>query len=148
VSLQPEVPVNDGWEDVVQHPPVHHGGWPTMSLPLPPPPPPKQHVQQISSIASHAHSSHASRRLKTTIPEPKTSKGKQIATKSESSHGSSQSVTSHAQHANDHSHAFSEVHPEASKEQKSAKASSHTNKAVHTVSSEKKQTASHRKYGF
>jgi hypothetical protein len=38
VSLQLEVPVNDDWEDIVQHASVDHGGWPTMSLPLLPPP--------------------------------------------------------------------------------------------------------------
>jgi hypothetical protein len=130
VSLQPKVPVNDGWEDIVQHAPVHHGGWPTVSLPLQPPPPPKQHVQQISSIKSHDHSSHGIRRLKEYILETKTSKGKKIATHSESSHWSSQSVTSHAQHANDHSHVFTEVNPEASNQQQSEKGSSHANKAV------------------
>jgi hypothetical protein len=38
VSLPPEIPANDGWNDVVNPPQKAHG-WPTVSLPLPPPPP-------------------------------------------------------------------------------------------------------------
>ena len=37
VSLQPEVPANNGWQEIVNHPVSHHRGWTTMSLPLPPP---------------------------------------------------------------------------------------------------------------
>ena len=38
VSLQPEVPENDRWKDIV-HPTVsQHRGWPNLSLPTPPPP--------------------------------------------------------------------------------------------------------------
>jgi hypothetical protein len=37
VSLQPEVPENDGWQEIV-HPTVsQHRGWPNLSLPPPPP---------------------------------------------------------------------------------------------------------------
>ena len=37
VSLQPEVPENDGWQDIV-HPTVfQHLGCPNLSLPAPPP---------------------------------------------------------------------------------------------------------------
>jgi len=38
VSMQPKVPENDGWQDIV-HPAVsHHRGWPNLSFPPPPPP--------------------------------------------------------------------------------------------------------------
>jgi hypothetical protein len=79
VSLQPEVPINDGWQDIVHQPVVHHHGWPTVSFPFPPPPPLNQHAQQIDHIASPVQSSHASKRLKTTIPEPLSSKGKKVS---------------------------------------------------------------------
>ena len=50
VSLQPEVPKNDGWHEIV-HPLVsHHHGWPNLSLPPPPP-----HVKLNVQI-SPAHS--------------------------------------------------------------------------------------------
>jgi hypothetical protein len=45
VSLQPEVPINDGWHDVVHQPAIHHDGWPIVSLSFPPPPPLNQHAQ-------------------------------------------------------------------------------------------------------
>jgi hypothetical protein len=57
VSLQPEVPENDGWKEIV-HPTVsHHRGWPNLSLP--PPPPPVNPNAQISPAHSPVQSSHA-----------------------------------------------------------------------------------------
>jgi hypothetical protein len=44
VSLQPEVPINDGWQGIFHSPIVHHDGWPTVLLSLPPPPPLNQHT--------------------------------------------------------------------------------------------------------
>jgi hypothetical protein len=44
VSLQLEVPVNEGWEDIFNQPLFHHHGWPTISLPFPPPPPHNHHA--------------------------------------------------------------------------------------------------------
>jgi hypothetical protein len=55
---------------------------------------------------------------------------------------------SHDQHINEHSQAFSEVHPDASNQQQYEKASSHANMVAHALRSEKKQVASHNKYGF
>jgi hypothetical protein len=147
VSLQPEVPINDGWQDIVHSPVVHHDGWPTVSFPFPPPPPLNQHAQQIDHVASPVQSSHASKRLKTTIHEPMSSKGKKVVTHSKSSNDSSQSVTSHAQQINEPSPTLSEVHPQASNQPLTEKAHS-TNKAGKETSSEKRQTASHSKYGF
>jgi hypothetical protein len=57
VSMQPEVPENDGWQEIV-HPTVsHHRGWPNLSLP--PPPPPVNPNAQISPAHSPVQSSHA-----------------------------------------------------------------------------------------
>jgi hypothetical protein len=110
VSLQPEVPINDGWKEVVQQPVVHHHGWPIVLLPLPPPPPLNQHAQ-VDHVISPVQSSHARKRLKTAIPELTTDKGKKVASPSKSSKDSSESVTSHA-HQNDvQSHVISEIHP-------------------------------------
>jgi len=50
VPLQPEVPINDGWKEIVHQPVVHCNGWPTISLPLPPPPPLNQHAQQVDHV--------------------------------------------------------------------------------------------------
>jgi hypothetical protein len=38
VSMQPEPPANDGWQDIVHQPTAHHHGFPIVSLSLPPPP--------------------------------------------------------------------------------------------------------------
>jgi hypothetical protein len=39
VSLPPEIPTNDGWNEII-NPPQHQAqGWPTVHCPLPPPPP-------------------------------------------------------------------------------------------------------------
>jgi hypothetical protein len=49
VSLQPEVPENDGWKKIF-HPTVsQHRGWPNLSLPTPPP------INKIAQV-SHTHS--------------------------------------------------------------------------------------------
>jgi len=52
VSLQLEVPVNDGWKYIVNQPVVHHHGWPIVLLPFPPPPPNNKHAQKIDHISS------------------------------------------------------------------------------------------------
>jgi hypothetical protein len=45
VSLKPNVPKNDGWQEIV-HPTVsQHCGWPNLSLPAPPP------VNQIVQVS-------------------------------------------------------------------------------------------------
>jgi hypothetical protein len=90
VSMQPEPPINDGWQEVVHHPTVHHHGWPTTSLPFPPPPPPLNQNAQIDHVVSLVQYSHASKRLKTAIPEPEMDKGKRVANPSKSSKDSSE----------------------------------------------------------
>jgi hypothetical protein len=147
VPLQPEVVINDGWKDIVHQPIFHQDGCPTICLPFLPLPPLNQHAQYISHIASPFQSSHTSKRFKTTIPELKSSKDKKVVTHSKSSNDSSHSVTSHARQTDEHSRAFSEVHPQASNQPHFEKANS-TNKAENATSSEKKQTTSHSKYGF
>jgi hypothetical protein len=124
VSLQPEVPINDGWQEVVHQPAVHHNGWPVVSLPLPPPPPLNQHAQQIDHVISPVQSSHAS-----------------------SSKESSNSVTSHAQQNDAQSPVFSEIQPQGSN-QPLVERDKSTDKVEKVASSEKRQTASHNKYGF
>ena len=37
VSLQPEVPENDGWQEIVYPVVSQHHGWTNLSLPAPPP---------------------------------------------------------------------------------------------------------------
>jgi hypothetical protein len=71
VSMQPELPTNDGWQEIVHQPTAHHHGWPTMSLPLLPPPLPKNPNPQAHHVVSPMQSSHADKRLKTDVPKPK-----------------------------------------------------------------------------
>jgi hypothetical protein len=89
VSLQPEVPKNYGWKEIVNQPVSHHHGWHTMSFPLPPPINPNV---QISCAISLVHSSHASKRLKTDIPQPVQDRGKEFASPSSPSDDSSKYV--------------------------------------------------------
>jgi hypothetical protein len=49
VYLQPEVPANDGWKEIVNQPISHHRGWPTMSVSLPPPVNPNVHISCVDS---------------------------------------------------------------------------------------------------
>jgi hypothetical protein len=65
VSLQPEVPTNDSWKEIVNHLVSQHHGWPTMSFPLPPPINPNV---QIACVVSPIQCSHASKRLKLMFP--------------------------------------------------------------------------------
>jgi hypothetical protein len=73
VSFHPEVPTNDGWQEIVNQLVSHHHGWPTISLPLQPPFNPNVHIVHV---VSPVQSSHASKRLKTDIPQPLQDKGK------------------------------------------------------------------------
>jgi hypothetical protein len=72
--MQPEVPANDGWQEIVHQPFSHHRGWPIVSLPLPPPINPNV---QISHVVSPVQSSHSNKRLKIDIPQPMQDKGKE-----------------------------------------------------------------------
>jgi len=74
--MQPEILVNDGWNEVVHDTQPHHHGWPTVCLPLPPPSP-RQPLHPVISMASHALSVQQPKKHKTLGQEPKPSKGKQ-----------------------------------------------------------------------
>jgi hypothetical protein len=113
VSLQPEVPENDGWQEIV-HPTVsQHRGWPNLSLPAPPP------NNQIVQDAPHSpvQSSHASKRFKTEAHHA-LDKGKSTATPSSPSNGSDKSVSSWMHLRDDCSHMISEIRPKVSMQPK------------------------------
>jgi hypothetical protein len=91
VSLQPEVPENDIWQEIV-HPTVsQHRGWPNLSLPTPPPPV-NQNVQ-IYPSHSPVQSSHASKRFKTEAHHMH-EKGKVVDAPSSPSSDSTKSISS------------------------------------------------------
>jgi hypothetical protein len=148
VSMHPEPPINDGWQEVVHQPIVHHHGWPTTSLSFPPPPPSLNQNAKIDHVVSPVQSSHASKRLKTAIPEPEMDKGKRVANPSKSSKDSSESVTSHVHHKDSCSHVISEVHPQGSNQLKAIAQDKSVEGSKEAGNSEKRQTASHSKYGF
>jgi hypothetical protein len=51
VSMQPEVPENYGWKEIVHLIVSHHRGWPNLSLPPPPPPiNPNAHIAYAHSL--------------------------------------------------------------------------------------------------
>jgi hypothetical protein len=89
VSLQPEVPANDGWQKNFHQSVSHHRGWPTMSFPLPPPINPNV---QIVHVVSSVQSSHARKILKIVILQPLQDKGKAAASPSSPSTESSKYV--------------------------------------------------------
>jgi hypothetical protein len=139
VSLQPKSP-NDGWKEIVNPPVSHHRGWPTMSFPFPPPVNPNVH---ISHVVSPVQSSHASKRLKTDIPQPVQDKGKAVASPSSPSDDSSKSVSSCMHLKDDCSHVINEIQPQGSNQPRATSEKSKGN------NSEKRKIASQSgKYGF
>jgi hypothetical protein len=110
VSLQPEVPTNDGWQEIVNPDVSHHRGWPNLSLP---PIPRINPNVQITSVHSPIKSSHAIKRIKTDVPHVK-DKGNVVASPSSPSNDSSKSVSSHMHLKDDCSHIISEIHPQGS----------------------------------
>jgi hypothetical protein len=114
VSLQPEVPKNDGWQEIV-HPTVsQHRGWPNLSLPAPPP---INQIVQAAPVHSPVQSSHASKRLKTEAHHAP-DKGKAIAAPSSPSNGSDKSVSSQMHLRDDCSHVINEIRPKGSAQPK------------------------------
>jgi hypothetical protein len=111
VSMQPEVPANDGWQEIVHQSVSHHRGGPTVSFPLPPP---VNSNAQISHVVSSIQSSHANKRLKTYIPQPVQDKGKETASPSSPSTESSKYVSSRLHLKDDFSHVISEIQPQGS----------------------------------
>jgi hypothetical protein len=109
ISLQPEVPENDGWQEIV-HPIVsQHRGWPNLSLPSPLP------INPIVQASPHSpvQSSHAKKRLKIEAHHA-LDKGKFIATPSSPSNGYDKSVSSQMHLRDDCSHVISDISPKGS----------------------------------
>ena len=114
VSLQPEFPKNDGWQEIV-HPIVsQHHCWPNFSLPTPPPINP---ILQDALVHSPVHSSHASKRLKTEAHHA-LDKGKSIDAPSSPSNGSDKYVSSRMHLRDECSHMISEIGPKGSTQPK------------------------------
>jgi hypothetical protein len=140
VSLQLEVHANDGWQEIVNPNVSHHRGWPNMSLPLPPPVNPNVH---IACADSPVQSSHASKRLKTDVPQPVQDKGKTTASPSSPSNDSSKFVSSRMHLKDDCSHVINEIQPQGSNQPRATSEKSKGN------NNEKRKIASQSgKYGF
>jgi hypothetical protein len=139
VSLQPKVPENDGWQEIV-HPTVsQHRGWPILSLPAPPP---INQIVQVALLHSPVQSSHGSKRLKTKAHHAP-DKGKSTAAPSSPSNDSDKFVSSCMHLRDDCSHVISEIRPKGSGQ---PKANSESSKVE---SSNKGRIASQSgKYGF
>jgi hypothetical protein len=116
-------------------------------LSFPPPPPPFNPNAQVDHIVSPTQSSHASKRLKTTMLEPEIDKGKEVANSPNSSENSSELVSSHLHLKDNFSHVISEIHPQGSNQPKAATEGKTTGISKES-SSEKRQTASHRQIWF
>jgi hypothetical protein len=71
VSLQPKIPQNDRWKEIVHLTVSQHRGWPKLSLPAPPL---VNQIFQDTSVQSPVKSSHASKRLKSRPTMPLTRK--------------------------------------------------------------------------
>jgi hypothetical protein len=130
------------------HQPVaHHHGWPTCCHSITPPPLPINPNSQDDHVVSPIQSSHARKRLKTDVPKPELDKGKGVSTPSKSSKDSSESVSSHLHLKDDCSHIISAVHPQGSHQLKEI-AQDKSEIESKEGNSEKRQNASHNKYGF
>jgi hypothetical protein len=139
VSLQPEVPKNDGWQEIV-HPAVcQHCGWPNLSMSTPPPMNP---IVQDAPNHLPVQSSHASKRLKIEAHHA-LDKVKAIATPSSPSNESDKSVSSRMHLRNDCSHVINKIKPKGSAQPKANSGKSRGD------SSNQGRVASHTgKYGF
>jgi hypothetical protein len=138
VSLQPEVPENDGWQEIF-HPKVsQHRGWPNLSLPTPPP------IKPIIQAAPHSlvHSSHARKRLKTKAHHA-LDKGKANVAPSSPSNGSDKSMSSRMHLRDDCSHVISEIRPKGS-----AKPKENSGKSKGDNKNQGKIASQSGKYGF
>jgi hypothetical protein len=139
VSLQPEVPANDGWKEIINLVVYHHLGWPNFSLP---PPPPLNHNVHISSVDSPIQSSHASKRIKIDVPHVQ-DKGNLVASLSSPSNDSSKSVSSCMHLKEDFSHVISEIQPQGLNQPRATSGKSKGD------SSDKRKTISYSgEYGF
>ena len=81
------------------------------------------------------------------MPEPKIDKGKKMANSPNSSENLSELVSSHIHIKDSCSHVINEIHPQGSNQPKDAIEGKTTGRSKES-SSEKRQTASHSRYGF
>jgi hypothetical protein len=109
VSLQPEVPKNDGWKEIFHSTVSQQRGWPNLSLPDPLP------INPIDQDDSHSlvQSSHASKRLKIEAHHA-IEIGKSTASPSSPSNGSDKYLSSRMHLRDDCSHVISEIRPKGS----------------------------------
>jgi hypothetical protein len=107
VSLQPEVPDNDGWKVIVNPTISQHRGWPNLYFPTLLPINP---IVQAAPDHSPVQSSHARKRLKTKAHHA-LDKGKTTATPSSHSNGSNKSVSSRMHWRDDCSHMINKISP-------------------------------------
>jgi hypothetical protein len=110
VSLQPEVPEKDRWQEIVHLTVSQHCGWPNLSLLAPP------HVNKIVQAApfhSPVQSSHAIKRLKTKAHHAP-DKGKDTASPSSPSIDFDKSMSSRMHLRDDCSHVISNIRPKDS----------------------------------
>jgi hypothetical protein len=139
VSLQPEVPKNDGWQEIF-HPAVsQHRGWPNLTLSAPPP------LNPISQAAPNhlpVQSSHASKKLKTKS-HLASGKGKVVDAPSSPSDDSGKYVSSQMRLRDDCSHVISEINPKGSTQLKEF-----SRKSRGDSSNQGKVASQTRKYGF
>jgi hypothetical protein len=113
ISLQPKVPENDGWQEIV-HPSVsQHRGWPNLSLPAPLP------INPIVQATPHSlmHPYHARKRLKTEAHHA-LDKGKDTVVPSSPSNGFDKSMSSWMHLRDNCSHVISEIRPKGSTQPK------------------------------
>jgi hypothetical protein len=114
VSLQPEVPANDGCKEIVNLVVSYHRGYPNLSLPPPP------HVNtniEISSMHSPIQSSHVIKRIKIDVPHMQ-DKGKVVSSPPSPSNDSSKLVSSRMHLKDDFSHVISAIQPQGSNQPK------------------------------
>jgi hypothetical protein len=139
VSLHPEFPENDGWEEIV-HPTIsQHDSWPNLTLPSPPPLNP---IVQASPNHSSVQSSHASKILNTEAHHA-FDKGKYYASPSSPSNDSDKSMSSWMHLRDDFSHVINEINPTGSTHTKVNLGKSRVD------NNNQGRVASHtRKYGF
>jgi hypothetical protein len=106
VSLQSEVPENDGSQEIIHTTVSQHRGWPNLSLPA-------NQIVQASPAHSPIQSSHAIKRLKNKAHHAP-DKGKFIVAPSSPSNDSAKSVFSHMHLRDDFSHVINEINPKGS----------------------------------
>jgi hypothetical protein len=114
VSLKPEVPENDGWQEIFHLAVSQHHGWPNLSLPTTPP---ISLIVQAAPAHSPMWSSHARKMLKIEAHHA-LDKGKSIVSPSSPSNCFEKSVSSWMHLRDDFSHVISEIRPKGSAQPK------------------------------